>query len=61
MTSLPHVFEPTAMRPRASAVTAILIIAIPIALAALCFAARLDIVELSHSVRAALLFALCWP
>src|SRR5271166_2714687 len=58
MTSLPHVFEPTGMRPRAAAVTAILIIAIPIALAALCFAARLDIVELSHSVRAALLFAL---
>ena len=36
----------------------ILIIAIPIALAALCFAARLDIIELSQSVRAALLFAL---
>src|SRR3974377_2249489 len=58
MTSLPHVLEPTAMRPRAAAVTATLIIVLPIALAALCFAARLDIVELSHSVRAALLFAL---
>ena len=58
MTSLPHVLHPTAMRPRAAAVMATLIIVVPIALAALCFAARLDIVELSHSVRAALLFAL---
>ena len=58
MTSLPHVLHSTAMRPRAAAVTATLIIVMPIALAALCFAARLDIVELSHSVRAALLFAL---
>ena len=58
MTSLPHVLHPTAMRPRAAAVMATLIIVVPIALAALCFAARLDIIELSHSVRAALLFAL---
>ena len=58
MTALPHVLEPTTMRPRSAAVTAALIIIVPIALAAICFAARLDIIELSHSVRAALLFAL---
>src|SRR3974390_1447215 len=58
MTSLPHALHPSGMRPRAAAATATLIIVVPIALAALCFAARLDIVELSHSVRAALLFAL---
>src|SRR6202163_2522436 len=39
-------------------VTAWLIVAIPIALALICFAARLHIVELSHTVRAELLFAL---
>ena len=37
---------------------AVLIIVIPVVLAAICLAARLDIVELSQSVRAALLFAL---
>ena len=58
MTALPHVLEPTTMRPRSAAVTAALIIIVPIALAVICFAARLDIIELSHSVRAALLFAL---
>jgi C4-dicarboxylate transporter, DctM subunit len=45
-------------RPRTSAVVAGLIIVIPLALALVCVAARLDIVELSQSVRAALLFAL---
>ena len=46
--------------PRAGSETimAILIIAIPVALALICLAARLDIIELSHSTRAALLFAL---
>jgi len=58
MTALPHVLEPTTMRPRSAAVTAARIIIVPIALAVICFAARLDIIELSHSVRAALLFAL---
>src|SRR5271166_5354983 len=58
MTSLPHVFEPTGMRPRSSAITATLIVVIPIALALICFAARLHVIELSHMVRAELLFAL---
>src|SRR6202045_5295795 len=58
MSSLPHILEPTGMRPRSAAITATLIIAVPLALAAICFAARLDIVELSQAVRAALLFAL---
>ena len=42
----------------ATAITATLIIVIPIALALICFAARLHIIELSHTVRAELLFAL---
>src|SRR5215475_11815527 len=48
----------TLARPRPGTVIALLIIVIPVALALICFAARLDIIELSHSVRAALLFAL---
>jgi C4-dicarboxylate transporter, DctM subunit len=48
----------TAPHPQASAIAAMLIIAIPITLALVCFAARLDIIELSQSVRAAMLFAL---
>src|SRR5437763_5471846 len=47
-----------APRSRAAAITATLMIVIPIALTLLCVAARLDIVELSQSARAALLFAL---
>src|ERR1700737_2713776 len=58
MSSLPHILEPTGMRPRSAAITATLIIVIPLALAAICFVARLDIVELSQSVRAGLLFVL---
>jgi C4-dicarboxylate transporter, DctM subunit len=58
MSSLPHILEPTGMRPRPAAITATLIIVIPLALAAICFAARLDLIDLSHSVRAGLLFAL---
>ena len=38
--------------------TAALIVIIPIALALVCFAARLHVIELSHTVRAELLFAL---
>ena len=45
-------------RPLGDAVTAALIIAIPIALALICFVARLQIIGLSHTVRAELLFAL---
>ncbi|SEC81802.1 C4-dicarboxylate transporter, DctM subunit [Rhizobiales bacterium GAS188] len=46
------------LRPRSSALVATLIIAIPILLALICFATRLDIIELSQSVRALMLFAL---
>jgi len=45
-------------RPRSGTVTAMLIVMIPIALALVCVLARLDIIELSQSVRATLLFAL---
>jgi C4-dicarboxylate transporter, DctM subunit len=38
------------------ALTATLMIALPIALALLCFAARIDVISLSHAVRSALLF-----
>ncbi|HWW80801.1 MAG TPA: TRAP transporter large permease subunit [Steroidobacteraceae bacterium] len=46
------------MRPHSALVMAVLIIVIPVVLAVICLAARLDIIELSQSVRAALLFAL---
>jgi C4-dicarboxylate transporter DctM subunit len=55
MTSPSDVAAP---RSRASAITATLIIGLPIVLTLLCVAARLDIVDLSQSVRAALLFVL---
>src|SRR5271166_938735 len=45
-------------RPQASMLIAALMIALPLVLAAVCFAARLDLIDLSHSVRAALLFAM---
>ena len=45
-------------RPQISAITATLIIAIPIVLVLVFLAARLDIIALSHSARALLLFAL---
>ena len=45
-------------RPLSGAVTATLIILIPVALALICFAARLHLIDLSHMVRAELLFAL---
>src|SRR6201996_8743885 len=43
---------------RGDAITAALIIIVPVALALICFAARLHVIELSHTVRAELLFAL---
>jgi len=58
MIALSATSKPSAPRPLSDAITATLIIAIPIALALLCFAARLHIIELSHTVRAELLFAL---
>jgi C4-dicarboxylate transporter DctM subunit len=56
MTALSHVSKPP--RPVNAAISAALIIILPIALALICFAARLHIIELSHTVRAELLFAL---
>src|ERR1700726_4592533 len=58
MSSLPHILEPTGMRPRSAAVMGTLIVVVPIALALICVLARLDVIELSQSVRTALLFAL---
>ena len=58
MTVLSHASKPTAPRPLGASITAALIVIIPIALALICFAARLHIIELSHTVRAELLFAL---
>jgi C4-dicarboxylate transporter DctM subunit len=55
MTSLS---ESAAPRSRGSTVIAALLIGLPIALTLVCVAARLDIVELSQSVRAGLLFVL---
>ena len=45
-------------RPRSVSITAILIVAVPIMLALICVLARFEIIELSQSVRAGLLFAL---
>ncbi len=45
-------------RPQVSTVTAALLIAAPIVLALICLAARLDVITLSHTVRATLLFVL---
>src|SRR3974390_1713504 len=58
MSVLSPASTPAAPTPRGDAITAALIIVIPIALALICFAARLHIIELSHTVRAELLFAL---
>jgi len=64
MTTLsPPIAKPVAAprSPRSSFgdnLTAALIVIIPIALALVCFAARLHVIELSHTVRAELLFAL---
>ncbi len=48
----------TLARPRSGSITAMLIVAIPIVLALICVLARFEIIELSQSVRAGLLFAL---
>ncbi len=58
MIAFSHTAKPAAPRPLSDAITAGLIIASPLALALICFAARLHIIELSHTVRAELLFAL---
>jgi C4-dicarboxylate transporter DctM subunit len=55
MTSLSDVAAP---RTRASTITATLMILVPVALVLVCVAARLDIIDLSQSVRASLLFLL---
>jgi C4-dicarboxylate transporter DctM subunit len=55
MTSLS---ESTAPRSRGSTILAVLLIGLPIALTLLCVAARFDVVELSQTVRAGLLFVL---
>ena len=58
MTALLHVSKPSAPNPVSAAITATLIVVIPIALALICFAAKHHVIELSHTVRAELLFAL---
>src|ERR1700758_1313260 len=58
MTALLHVSKPSPPNPVSGAVTASLIIAIPVALALVCVLARFDIIELSQTWRAALLFAM---
>jgi C4-dicarboxylate transporter DctM subunit len=58
MTALSHPARPAEMRPLAAGVLSCLIVITPIALALICFAARLHIIDLSHTVRAELLFAL---
>jgi len=58
MTTITQVGKPVAPTSRAGAITAALIIIVPLALALICFAARLDIIELSQTTRATLLFAL---
>ena len=58
MTALLHVSKPSPPNPVNAAITAALIIIIPLALALVCFAAKLHVIELSHTVRAELLFAL---
>src|SRR6202047_2691696 len=58
MTAVSQISKPAAPRSHGDAITAALIIIIPVALALICFAARLHVIELSQSTRAALLFAL---
>ena len=50
--------KPMQPTPLGDRLTAAAIIVVPLALAFICFAARLHIIELSHTVRAELLFAL---
>jgi C4-dicarboxylate transporter, DctM subunit len=58
MTAISGISKPDKPRSLGDTITAALIIIIPIALAVVCFAARLHVIELSHTVRAELLFAL---
>ena len=50
--------EALAPRPRSGVVMAALIVVVPVALALVCVLARFDIIELSQSARAVLLFAM---
>src|SRR5271154_4573419 len=58
MTTVSQISKPAAPRPLAAAITSALIIIIPLALALICVLARYDIIELSQTWRAALLFAM---
>src|SRR5258708_3439388 len=58
MSSISQVSKTAAPQPRSAVIISTLIIVVPVALALICLAARLDIIDLSQSVRAALLFAL---
>jgi C4-dicarboxylate transporter DctM subunit len=58
MTAVSQVAKPAAARTLGSGVAAGVIVLLPVALALICFAARLHVIELSHTVRAELLFAL---
>jgi C4-dicarboxylate transporter, DctM subunit len=58
VSTLSHISRTSGLRPHSALVMAVLIIVVPVVLAVICLAARLDIIELSQSVRAALLFAL---
>jgi len=58
MIAFSHAGKSAPSRPLGDAVTAALIVLIPVALALICLAARLHVLELSHTVRAELLFAL---
>ena len=51
-------YSKTVAPPGTGGITAMLIVAVPIVLALICVLARFDIIELSQSVRATLLFAL---
>jgi len=51
-------YSKTVAPPRSGGITAMLIVAVPVVLALICVLARFDIIELSQSVRATLLFAL---
>ena len=52
MTALLHVSKPSPPNPVSAAVTAAFIVVIPLALALICFAAKVHVIELSHTVRA---------
>jgi C4-dicarboxylate transporter DctM subunit len=59
MTALLHIAKPNPdAKSRSGAVLALLIILVPLALALICLAARLEIIDLSQSTRATLLFAM---